>query len=402
MAPSLVDPIAPPSVEDIPVSKANPIAGKQPVEDNKFGYEPGRTLVERHENYAYEDMLPSFPDLHWEPLGHIPYKDKGLRGDPKFRNLLRDATAVFDYTPKIGTEVHGVNLAKLTDAQKDDLALLIAIRGVVFFRQQDDFDIDAQRELGGYYGQLHKHATTAVPRRKDLTDVHVVYTADNSQDQRALFTPSFLWHSDVTYEVQPPSYTSLKVLTGPGRGGGGDTLWSSQYAAYDALSSHMQTYLKGLTALHSAEMQAADSRAIGRPVRREPVTTEHPLIRTNPVTGWNSLFFNPGFVTKIVGVPKIESDAIIKYLTEVVTTTPEMHARFQWGKNDVAFWDNRSTNHSASYGFAPHRRHAVRVASQAERPYLDPAGKSQEEELAVRYNLPLVDKNGARQSNYND
>lgn len=143
--------------------------------------------------------------------------------------------------------------------------------------------------------------------------------------------------------MQPPSYTSLKLLTGPTRGGGGDTVWSSQYAAYDALSPHMQTYLKGLTALHSAEMQANDSRALGRPVRREPVTTEHPLIRTNPVTGWNALFFNPGFVTKIVGVPKTESDAIIRYLTEVITTTQEMHVRFQWGKNDVAFWDNRST-----------------------------------------------------------
>lgn len=143
--------------------------------------------------------------------------------------------------------------------------------------------------------------------------------------------------------MQPPSYTSLKLLTGPPRGGGGDTLWSSQYAAYDALSSHMQTYLKGLTALHSADMQANDTWA---------VTTEHPLIRTNPVTGWNALFFNPGFVTKIVGVPKTESDAIMRYLTEVISTTQEMHIRFQWGKNDVAFWDNRSTvsvSSAASY-----------------------------------------------------
>ena len=105
----------------------------------------------------------------------------------------------------------------------------------------------------------------------------------------------------------------------------------------------MQTYLKGLTALHSADMQASDSHALGRPVRRDPVTTEHPLIRTNPVTGWNSLFFNPGFVTKIVGIPKTESDAIIRYLTEVIATTQEMHARFQWNKNDVAIWDNRTT-----------------------------------------------------------
>lgn len=109
------------------------------------------------------------------------------------------------------------------------------------------------------------------------------------------------------------------------------------------MSSHMQNYLEGLTALHSADMQVDDTRALGRTVRREAVTTEHPLIRTNPVTGWNGLFFNPGFVTKIVGIPKLESDSIIQYLTEIIATTQEAHVRFQWRENDVAFWDNRST-----------------------------------------------------------
>jgi taurine dioxygenase len=370
--------------------------------DNKFGYVPGRTPVEHHENYPHEDLLPSFPDIHWAPIGEVPYSDRGLRGDPKFRNLLADATAVFDYNPKIGTEIHGVDLSKLTDAQKDDLARLIAYRGVVFFRSQKNFDVEAQRKLGQHFGTLHKHATTSVPRKKGLEDVHVVYTGDNSGDNRALFSPSFLWHSDVTYEVQPPSYTSLKLLAGPPSGGGGDTLWSSQYAAYDVLSPFMQTYLKGLTALHSADMQANDSRALGRPVRREPVTTIHPLIRTNPVTGWNALFFNPGFVTKIIGIPKGESDAILRYLTDVVATTQEMHARFSWNKDDVAFWDNRTTTHSASYGFTPHRRHAVRVCCHAERPVLEESGKSQEDELNALYGLPPVNKDGSRQSNYND
>ena len=147
----------------------------------------------------------------------------------------------------------------------------------------------------------------------------------------------------VTYEVQPPSYTSLKLLTGPPIGAGGDTLWASQYATYDALSGRMQKYLEGLTALHSANMQAQGSRALGRPVRRDPITTEHPLVRTHPVTGWKSLFFNTGFVTKIVGVPRAESDAIISYLNEIIATTQELHVRYSWGKNDVALWDNRIT-----------------------------------------------------------
>lgn len=113
------------------------------------------------------------------------------------------------------------------------------------------------------------------------------------------------------------------------------------YAVYDVLSPHMQKYLEGLTALHSADIQAVGSRAVGRAVRRDPVTTEHPLIRTHPVTGWKSVFFNPGFVTAIVGIPKIESDAIVQLLNEVTTTTQELHVRYRWQKNDVAIWDNR-------------------------------------------------------------
>jgi sulfonate dioxygenase len=116
----------------------------------------------------------------------------------------------------------------------------------------------------------------------------------------------------------------------------------------------MQKYLESLTALHSADLQAQGSRELGRTVRRAPVTTEHPLVRTNPVTGWKSLFFNPGFVTKIVGVPKTESDAVIRLLNEIVATSPEIHARFQWGKGDVAFWDNRVTVCTVAVGRSSH------------------------------------------------
>ena len=179
--------------------KATKDALNLPIRSNHdVRYEPGRTTVESHENYEYDELRPSFPDVQWGPLAEVPYYDRGTHGDPQFGNLLSDATDVFDYTPKVGTEIHGINLAKLTDAQKDDLARLVSIRGVVFFRNQTDLDIDAQRKLGQYFGKLHKHATTAVPRRGDLDDVHVIYTDENSKDQRANFEPTFLWHSDVS------------------------------------------------------------------------------------------------------------------------------------------------------------------------------------------------------------
>lgn len=196
MAPSLVQPI------DKVLRAKDPNGqvswGKPLSKSQQLKYEPGRTDVEAHHVYEHDDLRPSFPNIHWEPLTEVPYHDKGLQGHPQFRNLLDAASDVFDYNPKIGSEIHGVNLAKLTDTQKDDLARLIAVRGVVFFRNQTDLDIDAQRELGKYYGTLHKHATTSVPRKPGLEDVHVVFTDGNSKDQRACFSPTFLWHSDVS------------------------------------------------------------------------------------------------------------------------------------------------------------------------------------------------------------
>ncbi|KAF2103395.1 taurine dioxygenase [Rhizodiscina lignyota] len=399
MAPHLEEPI-PILDSHIPVNGIN--GTKKQQQASVLNYVPGRTVTESHEDYAYHDLRPSFPDIKLEALTEKPYVDKGLEGDPQFRNLLASATDVFDYTPKIGTEVSGVRLTQLNDAQKNDLARLIATRGVVFFRSQEDFDIEAQLELGRYFGRLHPHATSAVPKREGLEEVLVVWKGDGSQDMRAMFAPTFLWHSDVSYEVQPPSYTSLRLLTGPPRGGGGDTHWSSQYAAYDVLSPSMQKYLEGLTALHTSEMQDSGTRALGRSVRRDSIETEHPLIRVNPVTGWKSLYYNPGFVTAIVGVPKLESDHIMAYLNEVIATTQENHCRFQWGKYDIALWDNRVCNHTASFGFTPHRRHATRVTVHGERPYFDVGGQSQEEEYNEKYGLPPVDKNGAGPKNYND
>lgn len=180
-----------------PKHKEGPLLPSAVQKKDTLFYEPGRTTVEVHEDYEHEDLRPMFPDVHWGPLTEVPYQDRGIQGDPQFRNLLADATDIFDYNPKIGTEVHGVDLAKLTNAQRDDLARLIATRGVVFFRKQIGFNIEAQRELGQYFGKLHKHATTSVPRRSGLEDVHVVYADEKSKDQRASFAPTFLWHSDV-------------------------------------------------------------------------------------------------------------------------------------------------------------------------------------------------------------
>lgn len=201
MAPGLVDP----QFQATNTSTTSPNLKATIKSSNVTKYVPGRTTVQRYdEHYEYEDLRPRFPEITWPAYTEVPYVDKGQLGDPTFKHLLANATDVFDYNPKIGTEVHGVDLANLSDLQKNDLARLIATRGVVFFRNQKNLTIDKQKELGQYFGQLHKHATTAVPRREGLEDVHVIYTGEGSPDLRALFTPTFLWHSDVSINLTSP------------------------------------------------------------------------------------------------------------------------------------------------------------------------------------------------------
>lgn len=213
------------------------------------------------------------------------------------------------------------------------------------------------------------------------------------------FPSTFLWHSDVSYEVQPPSYTSLKLLTAPTTGG--DTLWISGYDLYDQLSPALKVYVESHSALHSAVEQANDAKRAGTTVRREPIVTEHPLVRVHPVTGWKALYVNPGFTRSIVGVPKGESDAILKYLFELVATSQAATVRFKWEKDDVAYWDNRIAVHSATYGFYPERRHGVRVTAHGEKPSYDAAGHSQQADIDELLRV-VRDTDGSLGGNYND
>ncbi|PPQ64578.1 hypothetical protein CVT26_001976 [Gymnopilus dilepis] len=318
-------------------------------------------------NYKYADFkasAPSFPNISYEPLKEQHVVERGLFADPTKANLFGAATKVKHLTPAIGTEIEGIDLRKLIDVQKDELALLVAERGVVFFRDQD-INIYEQLDLARHFGPLHKHATTPIPRI-GLEEVHVVYNDASRRPDPTSFSKLELWHSDVSYELQPPSTTSLKVITGPEVGG--DTLWSSGYALYSSLSPGFQAYLEGLTAVHSAVAQADGNRAAGLPVRRQEIETVHPVVRVHPATGWKSVYVNPGFTRRIVGVPKAESDAILNFLFHQIGENPDFQVRFKWEVNSIAFWDNRIVTHSATFDFWPATRHALRATPHGEKP----------------------------------
>lgn len=227
-------------------------------------------------------------------------------------------------------------------------------------------NIQEQLELGRYFGRLHKHATTPVPREDGLEEVHVVYNDSTHKPDPSAFSKLELWHSDVTYERQPPGLTSLKLITVPPWGG--DTIWSSGYSLFSSLSPAFQDYLSTLAAVHSAVAQAQGARAAGTHVRRQEIETIHPLVRVHPVTGWKSIYINPGFTRRIVGVPKAESDAVLNFLFTQIAQNTDHQVRFRWTRDAIALWDNRVVYHTATFDFWPHRRHALRVTPHGERP----------------------------------
>jgi taurine dioxygenase len=182
------------------------------------------------------------------------------------------------------------------------------------------------------------------------------------------------WHTDVTFSPTPPLAGILAAKLLPSVGG--DTLWSSNLAAYDALSAPMKRLLEGLTAEHSVVKSFPAGRwgtdplfkeRYDRAVAKHPPVT-HPVVRTHPVSGRKSLFVNEGFTMRIHEVSERESDALLTFLF-AHAARPEFTLRWRWSVDDVAFWDNRITHHYAVSDYLPERRVMHRATVIGDRPF---------------------------------
>ncbi|KAF3801397.1 putative alpha-ketoglutarate-dependent sulfonate dioxygenase [Colletotrichum gloeosporioides] len=350
--------------------------------------------------YKYSQYLPVYDEkTSFPPLQPFEFNDRGLVANKEKLNLLpKDSSTIkaTKLTPVIGTEIRGLQLSQLDDRQKDELALLIAERGVVVFRDQDfkDISVEKQKEFGSYFGPLHVHSRDQPvgAHVKDHLELHNIYLGpDNEYRNRSKSNKlsTIGYHSDVSYEHQSPGVTILTLLSVPETGG--DTAWVSQTAAYARLSRPIQTLLEGLRAEHSGFPQAENARRDGKFVRREPVKSEHPVVRVHPATGQKALFINPGFTKKIIGLRDEESDALLKLLFKVrhqssthgsntdqeqnqhITLGQDFQVRIKWEEGTVALWDNRVTAHTAISDYNVHNpqeglRHGFRITTLADKP----------------------------------
>lgn len=341
----------------------------------------------------YED-IPKFVDEAFEIRNkEYPYIERGKNADPEKKALFGAAKEVINLTKHVGTEIVGLQLSELNDKQKDELALLIAERVVVFFRDQD-LSPQKQLELGKYFGQVEVHAQ--VPRvpngvdGKDLNGISVIWQ-DYARQYYGLpltFKNSIggnsQWHTDLVHEFQPAGITHLHNDAIPSVGG--DTLWASGYGAYDKLSPALQQFLDGKTAIYrSAHSYINRENPLNGP---KHIEREHPIIRTHPATGWKSLFVNRSMTVRIVGLKEEESRILLEYLFSVFEKNLDIQVRFNWkskpGLGTSALWDNRISQHNAVWDHeGQEARHGTRVTSLAEIPFFDKNSKSQRESLGL-------------------
>ena len=281
---------------------------------------------------------------------------------PRYRNSAGESApyetiGVDKLTPIIGAEIKGVNLADpLSNSALDEIHRALAENLVIFFRDQH-ISPDQHLAFGRKFGELHVHP--AAPNEGDPALMKIYADKDSPRANGEG------WHSDVSCDGEPPMGSILYIRQCPPRGG--DTLFANMYAAYEALSDRLKEYLEGLTARHDGEHYRGQYKNFGIQDKESYPSADHPVVRTHPVTGRKALYVNKGFTRYINGLPRDESDGILRYLYEHMAN-PLFQCRFRWQENSIAFWDNRCVQHHAMWDYWPHTRAGTRVTVKGERP----------------------------------
>ncbi|GLX89596.1 MULTISPECIES: taurine dioxygenase [Pseudomonas] len=266
----------------------------------------------------------------------------------------------------LGAQIEGVDLTQpLSLEQRDAIEQALLTHQVIFFKNQS-ITPQQQARFAANFGDLHIHPI--YPNVPEQPEVLVLDTAVTDVRDNAV------WHTDVTFLPTPAMGAVLSAKQLPAFGG--DTLWASGIAAFEGLSKPLQRLLDGLTATHDFTKSFPLERFGSTPedfarwdqTRKNNPPLSHPVIRTHPVSGRKSLFVNEGFTTRINELSEAESEAILKLLF-AHATRPEYTIRWRWQQNDVAFWDNRVTQHYAVDDYRPNRRVMHRATILGDAPF---------------------------------
>jgi len=232
----------------------------------------------------------------------------------------------------LGAEVRGIKLAQADDGDNAEIKRLLNEHMVLFFPEQH-MSADDHIAFGRPFGPLEGH-----PNLTERNDIEHPELFELAASKGGIADE---WHTDLTFLEQPALMSILNMVTCPESGG--DTMWTSLCAAFDALSPPLQEMCEGLSALHDAHPHdRADRMAI------------HPVVRVHPETGRKALYVNEHFTRRIVEMSAPESDAVLRMLTQWVQK-PQFTVRYHWTAGTIGIWDNRCTQHYVLNDFSEER-----------------------------------------------
>jgi taurine dioxygenase len=277
--------------------------------------------------------------------------------------------SVTNVVPAIGATVSGIDLARVDDLRFADIHAALMQHQVIFFHGQQLTKVNLLA-FARRWGEPQAASESSFGKLEGFPEIDVLdYDAT-----RPPYVTKEMWHTDFTGRERPTMGSVLYALEVPESGG--DTIWVSLAAAYDALSDRMKHYLDGMRAEHQTV------KAFGDDIRgnlwkdsagkqrferiKAQVPADHPVVRTHPVSGRKALFVNEGYTTKLLGVDRKESDAVLNYLFDLLRT-PEFQIRHHWRRGDLVVWDNRITQHYAVADYRQ-RRLMYRITIRGDRP----------------------------------
>ena len=259
----------------------------------------------------------------------------------------------------IGAVIAGVDLAAVDDATVDAVRAIWLEHLVVFFRDQE-LDADAFLAFARRIGEPVRY-----PFVKGFDSHPEIIEVAKLPHETVNF--GGIWHSDTVYLEQPPMATMLLARELPPYGG--DTMFASMYAAYDALSPALRDVLDGLHAVNSSALADVSKtredriRDQGSETDEQHFEVTHPVVRTHPETGRKALYVNPAHTASFAGMTEEESRPLLEFLFRH-STRAEFTCRFQWEPGSLALWDNRCAMHNPVndyHGFT-RRMHRITLA----------------------------------------
>ncbi|HEX4926948.1 MAG TPA: TauD/TfdA family dioxygenase [Burkholderiales bacterium] len=260
----------------------------------------------------------------------------------------------------LGAEIRGVSLNGLDDAGWRELQQAFLRYAVLVIRDQALEPADLMR-AGSRFGEPCHY-----PFVTGIEGYPYIFEVVKEESETVNFGGN--WHSDTTYLARPPLATLLYAVETPSHGG--DTLFASTSAAYDALSQGMQRMLDGLVGVNSAGLKHGGGRhQVHKTIHSmklhdienaERFEAEHPAVRTHPETGRKALYVSRSHTVRFKGMSEEESRPLIAFL-QAHQTRPEFTCRVRWEPGTLTLWDNRCTQHNAVNDYHGERRRMRRL-----------------------------------------